>query len=559
MRVLSFIDTHDSSVCVINNGIVEFFCKEERLSRNKRDMIPILALETYKKLNKGPIDYALYNTPTDPGSFNLYSKIIKKYWNIPLINNSHLQHHKSHASLAFYNSGFEECLVFVIDRHGSIFFVTRIHNHGLCREAESIFMCSGISDIIPLYKSLYLLNELDYLKEDINTATSKYFNCKTDVKSPNSIVGVYEAATTMIGQPALDNGKTMGLASYGENIRYSALFNDDGTPIDNYFSTFYNDILKEDATIFSEFKELRTLSLTEHNFQFYANLAKQVQQETQEVILRLIKQQVEETGIHNVCIVGGYGLNVVANNYFTKNLPTVNFYFEPVADDTGISTGAALYRSAQITGIKPEPIKDTFYHFYEPEEIGYGQISLSVEDICDLLIEGKSVAIFEGQPEAGPRALGHRSILFNPMFKNGKDVVNQIKKREWYRPFAGVILEEFFSEYFHTVGLKNSPNMTLSFDCKEKTMQIAPAVVHIDNTCRVQTVRDGFLYTLITAFYKRTKCPILLNTSLNLAGEPLIQTKKEARYLLQNSSLDALYYVDEGMGLLKSVYNKHID
>ena len=101
--------------------------------------------------------------------------------------------------------------------------------------------------------------------------------------------------------------------------------------------------------------------------------------------------------------------------------------------------------------------------------------------------------------------------------------------------------------------------MTLSFDCKEKTMQIAPAVVHIDNTCRVQTVRDGFLYTLITAFYKRTKCPILLNTSLNLAGEPLIQTKKEARYLLQNSSLDALYYVDEGMGLLKSVYNKHID
>ena len=558
MRVLSFIDTHDSSVCVINNGIVEYFCKEERLSRCKRDKLPILALETYKKLNKGPIDYALYNTPSDPGNFELYSKIIKKYWDIPLINNSHLQHHKSHASLAFYNSGFNECLVFVIDRHGSIFFDNRINNYGLCREAESVFVCSGVSDIIPVYKSLFLLNGFDYLKQDINNATSRYFNCKTDVKSPNSIVGVYEAATTMIGQPGLDNGKTMGLSSYGENIYYGPLFNENGVPIDSYFSTFYNDVLKEETTIFSEFKELRTLSLTEHNFQFYANLAKHVQQETQETVLRLIKKHVEETGIQNVSIVGGYGLNVVANNYFTKNLPNVNFYFEPVADDTGISTGAALHRSAQVTGIKPDPIKNTFYHFYEKEEIEYGEIGLSVEDICDLLIAGKSVAIFEGQPEAGPRALGHRSILFNPMFKNGKDIVNKIKKREWYRPFAGVILEEFFTDYFHTLGLKNSPDMTISFECKEKVLEIAPAVVHVDNTCRVQTVKDGFLHTLITAFYNKTKCPLLLNTSLNLAGEPLIQTKKEARHLLQSSSLDALYYVDEGQGLLKSVYNRHL-
>ena len=100
--------------------------------------------------------------------------------------------------------------------------------------------------------------------------------------------------------------------------------------------------------------------------------------------------------------------------------------------------------------------------------------------------------------------------------------------------------------------------MTISFECKEKVLEIAPAVVHVDNTCRVQTVKDGFLHTLITAFYNKTKCPLLLNTSLNLAGEPLIQTKKEARHLLQSSSLDALYYVDEGQGLLKSVYNRHL-
>jgi carbamoyltransferase len=155
------------------------------------------------------------------------------------------------------------------------------------------------------------------------------------------------------------------------------------------------------------------------------------------------------------------------------------------------------------------------------------------------------VAIFEGQPESGPRALGHRSILFDPRNKNGKNLVNKIKKREWYRPFAGTILKEKFEEYFESHGLTESPYMTINFSCKEKTIDFVPAIVHVDNTCRIQTVEDGFFYELLEMFYEKTGCPMLLNTSFNLAGEPLVQTKKEALKTFNNTTLDAIYFVDE--------------
>ena len=169
-----------------------------------------------------------------------------------------------------------------------------------------------------------------------------------------------------------------------------------------------------------------------------------------------------------------------------------------------------------------------------------------------LLNKQKSVAIFEGSAEAGPRALGHRSILFDARNKNCKDLVNKIKNREWYRPFAGVILKEHFKKYFDTLGLSESKDMTINFECNKETLKLVPGIVHVDGTCRIQTVEDGFLYDLLTEFNKLTKCPMLLNTSLNLAGEPLVNTKEEACELLNNSKLDAIYFVEDS----KILYRK---
>ena len=175
----------------------------------------------------------------------------------------------------------------------------------------------------------------------------------------------------------------------------------------------------------------------------------------------------------------------------------------------------------------------------------------NLQKVAKLLAEGKSVALFEGNPEAGPRALGHRSILFDPRNPDTKEIVNRIKKREWYRPFAGVILKEEFENYFETLGIINSPYMTINFDAKEHTKKLVPGIIHVDGTCRVQTVSDGTLYELLKLFYKKTKCPMILNTSFNLAGEALVQTKADAIRTFENSELDAIYFVDDEKLILK--------
>jgi len=120
--------------------------------------------------------------------------------------------------------------------------------------------------------------------------------------------------------------------------------------------------------------------------------------------------------------------------------------------------------------------------------------------------------------------------------------VNRVKNREWYRPFAAVILEEHFDKYFETIGVKKSESMTMSFQVKSDKI---PGVTHADGSCRVQTISSGFLYDLLKVFYERTGCPVLLNTSMNSAGEPLIQTKQEALNMLENSCLDYIYFVDD--------------
>ena len=170
-----------------------------------------------------------------------------------------------------------------------------------------------------------------------------------------------------------------------------------------------------------------------------------------------------------------------------------------------------------------------------------------MEEVISRLLDGQVGAIFQGRPEMGARALGNRSIIFDPRVPDGKDIVNRVKQREWFRPFAASILEEHAAEWFEMGPLKSSPRMLFALPTKPEMIDKIPAVVHIDGTCRAQTVTPELnprWYRLIEAFGDKTGVPLLLNTSFNLAGDPLVHTEEDALDTLRRSELEFVYFAD---------------
>jgi len=170
--------------------------------------------------------------------------------------------------------------------------------------------------------------------------------------------------------------------------------------------------------------------------------------------------------------------------------------------------------------------------------------SASYKDVAQLIANKTPVAIFQGQSEAGPRALGNRSILYDPRDPDGKDRINTIKKREWYRPFAASVLQEYADEWFELLGQKEYPYMMYVVDVREHKREIIPCVTHVDGTCRIQTVtekQNPHFYRLIKEFYKITKVPMLFNTSLNLAGEVMPDKQSLAENITERGMIDRLY------------------
>jgi len=544
MKILSISTGHDSSVCLLNNGLLDFYSKEERLSRIKRDGNTFLSIDLAFEKAKNHLDFIIIC------SFSKNSKnvddlkdYLKTKTNTKILV-LHNLHHIFHSSLAYHNSGFDTCLSLVIDRQGSEFETMR--------ESESIFVCER-NKTTPIYKNFWLYNigqDFDtdnYVNlENLKKHQKDFDTCDLIADSTIGITKVYESATTLIGQHGLENGKTMGLSAYGKEKNFKNLFLD-CIPNTNLF--FHkNDI--EKPVLLKEHLYCQTQEVNLNNYQFYADYAFQVQKQTQEVILKLIKKYVKKTGIKNICISGGYGLNVVANNYLLRNLPDINFYFEPISDDSGISIGGALFLHKQLSyNYKNSKIKSLFFN-NKKHNINFIGKEVSTKDIAKFLSEGKIVAVHNEMSEAGPRALGNRSILFDARNKNAKEIINKIKNREWYRPFAASILEEFANEYFDMLNLKSSPFMTVSF--QSKTNKI-PGVIHVDNSCRVQTVNNDIphFYNLLKDFYDITNVPVLLNTSLNLSGEPLSEMPEDSYVIFNKSCIDILWFPEKKIMLTK--------
>jgi carbamoyltransferase len=168
----------------------------------------------------------------------------------------------------------------------------------------------------------------------------------------------------------------------------------------------------------------------------------------------------------------------------------------------------------------------------------------NINEAVEVLLEQKPLVIFQGKSEWGPRALGNRSILFDPRNKDAKDIVNDFKKREWWRPLAGTILLEHVHDWFDIATLKESPFMSFAVDAKSQAIEKIPSIVHVDNTCRIQTVtqeQNLNYYNLILEFYKKTGVPVLLNTSFNLAGFPIVETLDQAIHVCRLSKFKHLY------------------
>jgi carbamoyltransferase len=542
MKVLGISPCHDSSVCIIDNGKIDFFCKEERLTGKKRDDFPLKSLLAALKHADNKIDFVVMCSPYPDNSINF---LLEPILNKLSPNTNYVKfcsfHHLAHASLAFYNSGFKKSLIFVIDRNGSRF--------DLFRESESIFIAEYPDKFIPIYKSYYLYNigKNDFLiSKEIENLKNKYPLCEINIKSTMNITKVYETATTLIDQNPLENGKTMGLSAYGKNKKFKKLFINDIPDS----SLFYHLNDTNDRPILKEHINKITKDLNKNNYTYYADYAYQVQKQTQENVLNILKKKIKETNIKNVCLSGGYALNVVTNAFLTKNLPNINFYFEPIADDTGNSIGSAMFVYRKETKDKKiNKIKDIFFN-NKIHNINIKGKKCSIKEIAKKLTEQKIVAVFNKKSEAGPRSLGNRSILFDPSNKDAKEIINGIKNREWYRPFAGSILKEYAKKYFHMMNLKESPHMTLSFKVK---LNKIPGITHVDNTCRIQTVDKTIphFYELLKEFLKLKNLPILLNTSFNISGKPLVETVEDAVNTFNNSKIDVLWFPEKEIILEK--------
>jgi carbamoyltransferase len=282
-----------------------------------------------------------------------------------------------------------------------------------------------------------------------------------------------------------------------------------------------------------------------------------VQEECERAMMHLATYAKERTGCKYLCISGGVALNSVANYKLLQSGLFEDIFINPAASDTGVPLGCALFGYHSILG-QPKryewisPYLGPTYTSQDCHEAikrfsGFKVIQgNSLAAAADLLAENKIVGNFQGRSEMGPRALGNRSILMSPLLAENKDILNaRVKFREAFRPFAPAVLSEHTEEYF--VFDRENPYMLMVADIRPEKHSVIPAVTHVDGTGRLQTVSKQYnarFYEIVKQFYAKTGVPVLLNTSFNVAGEPIVETPDDAIRCFLGTAIDALLIQD---------------
>ncbi len=581
---------HNGGVCLLKDGEVVFAIEEERLSRMKYDGGPYASMMKILDYTD-KLDYLVisHTQPDDSrvdfSGDTVYQGLARK---MRLIDNAqeqvldlHKWHHKSHAACAFYRSGFESACAVIVDGAGTYIPMNMNGAEETTWELESIFSCNYPDKFKTIYKHQGGRGPWGGVRLEIDSEREGEEGTHELVLDDTAgIVKAYEAVTQYCGWSPIEAGKTMGLFPYGKpNDKIPDIYTDGGgglwktTDRNLIIPTYPNGALVNAGRYESLATSEEDLKGDVTLLQNRRDLAYAVQTESQQMVLDLIRKAVKETGEKNVVISGGYGLNCVANYWYLEQLKDedINIYVEPISNDAGTAMGAALLVHHSINGDQVQrPFAESLYLGPVVEETTdkvieiakkYGATGVfdnqTSKDAVDLILKGNIVTLFQDRCENGPRALGNRSILYDPRSLDGKDYVNSVKHREYFRPFAGSILHEHAHEWFDMRGLEESPHMMYAMNCQPGVEEKIPAIIHIDGTCRIQTVKEHqnpVYYEMIKEFYDQTGVPILFNTSFNLGGEPLVETIDDAVRTLKESDIEYLYIPHNG--LIIEVKNK---
>ena len=566
---------HDSSACLIKNGILLAAAEEERFTHIKHGKRPI-PFSTYEipfhaidyclkvaGIHLKEVDHIAYSfdpyllIPDDQKNASIISIPFEKT-NNPVENNNssswnnlflssivnapsmlvdgyphHLQnrfkgstindwewhfveHHVSHAASAYFPSPFFKAAVMTLDGRGEIATTT------------------------------------------YNTAEGTTMNRLSEVKMPHSLGLLYERLTTYLGfLHSSDEYKVMALASYGKP-EFVKDFEEIIQLKDNGQYTI------EDERFEERFGKSRSKDdpFTAHHF----NIAYSLQHVLEEKVLDLTDWLYKETRQENLCLAGGVALNCVLNARIRDRGPFKNIWIQPASGDSGTALGAAMWIDIQERENKkkdfimthaywgPEYSDAEIEKFLKWAKVPYTKMDNVAEETADILAQNKIIGWFQGRMEFGPRALGSRSILASPIHPDMQSRLNEVKDREDFRPVAPVVLEEDAAEWFN--GAENSPFMLFIYDVSKDKADKIPAVRHVDGTARIQTINEDQhpqYYQLLKAFKNKTGVPVLVNTSFNTLGKPIVCTPRDAIECFWTSPFDALVM---GSYLIKKKHEK---
>jgi carbamoyltransferase len=538
---------HDSAACIIKDGQLIAAAEEERFTHIKHGKRPV-PFSSYELpfhainyclesagLHLAEVDHIVYAFDPDilngvehgdraavyPGWDHLFEEYIRKapeqlidgyphnlqkrfmYTERDAFKWHYLDHHLSHAASAFLCAPYESAAVMTIDGRGE-------------RATTSYFRGSR--------------NELTKISE---------------VCMPHSLGMLYENVTKYLGfLGSSDEYKVMALASYGKPVY-----------LDEFRSMVQigsnGNYIIDELRLEERFGPAREKDSSFDQIHF--NIAHSLQKVLEESMLKLVDWLHKETGEDNLCLAGGVALNCVLNAVLRDKGPFKNIWVQPAAGDAGTALGAALLVDARERKSQnrdfimdhvywgPGYEDDMIENFLKWTKVPYRKMKNVAEETATVLAEDKVIGWFQGRMEFGPRALGSRSILASPIQASMQSRLNEIKDREDFRPVAPVVLEDDVDEWFEN-GQK-SPFMLFVYNVQQDKATRIPAVMHIDGTARIQTVNRSqhpAYYDLIKAFKKKTGVPILINTSFNTRGEPIVCTPRDAIECFWTSPFDAL-------------------
>jgi carbamoyltransferase len=548
---------HDASASLFNAGELIASAPEERFTRQKKDRsFPENAIEfciNRAGINIDDLDVITYYLDPERHFEERVIHHLGRYYpeSVPLFDEN--------LNRAQKVSGVDYEIRDRLDYHGEIYFCT----HHLAHIASS-FYPSGFEDCVAV--------SVDGLGEITSTVVADVekgdFEILKEINFPHSLGLLYAAVTHYLGFNATtDAGKVMGLASYGDYDRYIKdfrdivpLINDGGYELDlEYFEfPFQRDLWISDSFL-DRFGPKRDdgEELTER----HENLAAALQKRVEEVLFHLVEWGKTETGKNHLCLSGGVALNSVANGKIRQANLFEEIYVPPPAGDDGTSVGGPLYYHHNVKGnTDRQPITPYTGRGYDGEQIiaaldrfnlKYRKSDAVCAETAEFLANGDVVGWFQGRGEMGPRALGNRSILTDPTNKRAKQILNaRVKFREPFRPFAPSVLEEAVGEWF-TCG-DPAPYMLHVYDVIPEKRAEIPGVTHVDGTARLQTVsrEDNERYhRLISEFESHSGVPMVVNTSFNIKGEPIVNRPTEAIRCFLGNGIDYLvmgdYIVDK--------------